>query len=277
MQTNNDKILIFGIDLSFNSTGICIYELKNTISSETLKSEIIGRKMDFYRIVYNPLRKINVYNQEIKNVHQMFYSLPLNFLVEDTASEEESDILQTENTVKGLMIKRIVENILYTVYQPNVKKIICIIENYVMPTYSGATQLSGVGGLIMLQGFIRELFIEFILSHRDVQLKFGFPTPSHNKYSFTKNGNATKDIMIDYFKRFYNGDVLLPELSHYKVDDLVDAFSLMCYGYKNILNDKLMFQTNKEIEQELKKELTQKKKHKKRKFPVNVYNNALIL
>jgi hypothetical protein len=235
----NKHIIIYGIDLSFNSTGICIYNL------ERHSDEIRGKNIAFYKIVYNPSDSSSLYNQKIPNVKNLYYHLPKNFdiaKVSDVSSH--SDYHQTEATIKGLMIKRVIADII-KIHNDFDAEVIVSIENYIMPTFSGKNQLNTVGGLIQLQGFIRELFIENSLNNSS-RLRFCFPTPSHNKYSFSHNGNATKEIMIDTFLQYYNGNSILPDLTKYKIDDLVDAFSLMIYGYKNILfnQDKITNQIN---------------------------------
>jgi ribosomal protein L23 len=210
--------LILGIDLSFNSTGICTYYVNNSI----------GKEVNFHRIVYNKL------NEEIENVKTYYYQLPINISIDAlTDNDEDTDKDQLEATFKGLMIKKVIEKI-FSSYADKVNCFVIVIENYIMPSFSGKNQLKTVGGLIQLQGYIRELFIERYLTG-NFELKFYFPTPSHNKYLFTLKGNATKDDMIEYFLKFYNGNSLLPNISKYKIDDLVDAFSLMIYGYKHFI------------------------------------------
>jgi hypothetical protein len=260
-----NNTIIYGIDLSFNSTGICVYNLINNI----------GKKIDFYKIIYNKNDSSSLYNQKIPNVKSLYYHLPVNFNINNVSSKEVSDINQTEATVKGLMIKRVIDSIFKSKYNDDITNIIVCIENYIMPAFSGKNQLNTVGGLIMLQGFIRELFIEHYLEHNNFELKFCFPTPSHNKYSFGYNGNATKEEMISTFITYYNGNSLLPDLTKYKIDDLIDAFSLAIYGYKNGLYSPEDFMTDDEIKKmnlkhENKKKLLEKKKMKRSKMKQNI-------
>jgi Holliday junction resolvasome RuvABC endonuclease subunit len=216
----NKKLMIIGLDLSLNSTGICIY--KN------------NQKMNFYRVIYTDSKKPNPKN--LQNINQIFYRMPTNIIVNEICPEVEldgfsSDREQLRITLKSMIAAKKINTILakqIDEFKPT--DLILVIENYIMPSFGGKNSLVSVSGNIALQTQIREFIIKYYLSIENLNLKIYTPTPTANKKVFTNNGNADKEKMQECFVNIYDGKKLIPELNG-KVDDVIDAFSLTCYGY----------------------------------------------
>jgi hypothetical protein len=233
------KSLIVGLDLSFNSTGICI----------TYLEDYIGKKIQFHKVVFDHSNNKTgkPYTPEpIKNVNIVVYKMPTNLLVSDLTLDflDVNNAEQCELTLKAIISSKkigiIIEKALNK-YQPD--EVTFAIENYVMPTYSGQTQLKDVGALITLQGFVRKEAILLCLN-RKISLKLHTPVPSSNKLFFTGNGNAEKDEMMEKFLSIYDGIKLLPTASMDKVhqlNDVVDAFSLNLNAYSVILQKQKLY------------------------------------
>ena len=58
------------------------------------------------------------------------------------------------------------------------------------------------------------------------------PTPTQNKKNFSGDGKADKQKMIETFITKYDGFKLLPDVNTGKIDDVIDAYSLMVFGWK---------------------------------------------
>ena len=230
------KSLIIGLDLSFSSTGITISYLE----------DYVGKKIQFHKVVFdkNSNKTTKTYiPQKIKNVNIITYRLPANLQTIDLVIDmtDDNNVQQCESTVKALMCSKKIGIIISdSLKQFNPDEVIFSIENYIMPTFSGSSQLKTVGGLIALQGYVREIAIRLCL---ELKLKFKIytPTPSSNKLFFAKNGNADKTLMVKCFFKNYNGNILLPstdENSVHLINDLVDSFSLMLNAYSKIIINK---------------------------------------
>ena len=230
-----EKVLIIGLDLSFNSTGICISYLEDKIA----------KNLSFHRIKFddesNKTGKKYTPNT-IKNVNDIIYRMPTNLLTEDLVLdlEDKNNYEQCHLTLKSIICSKkisllINENIIK--YSPD--KIIFSFENYVMPSYEGPTQLKSVSGLITLQGHVRKDSIQLCLQN-NVKVQIYTPTPSSNKLFFTKDGNADKLKMLVFFIKYYDGNKLLPTVTIDdvgKVNDIIDAFSLMMNAFSKYKNN----------------------------------------
>lgn len=225
------KSLIIGLDLSFNSTGITISYLEDNI----------GKKIQFHRVVFdNNSNKTNkkYTPQKIDNVNITTYRMPTNLLVSDLVIDmlDENNFEQVESTVKALICSKKIGMIIsdaILLYSPT--EIIYSIENYIMPAFSGQNQLSSVSGLITLQGYVREIIIKLSLE-KNISIKIYTPTPSSNKLFFTGNGKADKDIMVEYFFKYYDGNKLISNnYSVHQINDIVDSFSLMMNAFSKII------------------------------------------
>jgi predicted DNA-binding ribbon-helix-helix protein len=257
-----EKQLIFGVDCSINSTGICIYYLSDE-----------KKKFYFYRIIYSDnLKKKNYFED---NINYIYYFLPINVNSwKITSKDSLSDREQMEGSLKGMMIKKIIKEIVdKKIEEFNFKgKIHFCIENYILPTYSGKTQLKTTGMLIGLNSYIREIFVELSITGK-YDVKFYYPSPSHNKKSFTLNGNATKEDMEKVFIESYNGLSLLHNLNS-KVDDLIDAFSLVVYCLRYIYNKFSIIDMTERKERNRKEKDGKGKKKKEKK---DIYADTIIL
>jgi hypothetical protein len=230
------KTLVIGLDLSFSSTGITISYLE----------DYIGKNIQFHKVIFdnNTNKTSKKYTpQKIKNVNIITYRMPTNLLVSDLVIDlnDKNNVQQVESTIKALICsKKICLIIEKSLKQYNPDEVIFSIENYIMPTFSGSSQLKTVGGLISLQGYVREKIILLCL---DLQIKFKIytPTPSSNKLFFAKNGNADKALMIKCFLIYYQGNKLLPTIDENSVNiinDIVDSFSLMLNAYDKLIINK---------------------------------------
>lgn len=229
----NNKKLIVGLDLSFNSTGITI----------AIFDDFIGKKIQLHKVVFddNSNKTSKRYTpREIKNLNITTYRLPSNLLVGDICFDlnDTNTREQCEITIKALICSKkigiIVSNAIKR-YTPD--EIFFSIENYIMPTFSGPQQLKNVGGLITLQGYVREILIKLCLENK-LPFKLYTPTPSSNKLIFSGNGSADKDFMLETFLKYYDGVKLLPTITEgdsASVNDVIDSFSLMTSTYNKII------------------------------------------
>lgn len=215
------KKLFIGLDLSFNSTGICVFS----------ESE---NKIQFYRVVYETKP------HDIENINQVTYRMPDNISTEDLLIDsDKNNQEQIESTIRAMICSKKIINILKDViikYEPD--QVTFCIENYIMPSFGGPNSLRNVSGLLLLQGYIREFIIRYATSNKVYLIT---PTPSQNKKFFTGKGKSDKSEMLKAFIDVYDGLKLIPNLTRGKLDDVIDAFSLMVYavnknryGTKNI-------------------------------------------
>ncbi len=226
--------LIIGLDLSLNSTGICIAKISDNSS-----------KIGFYRIVHDKdVNKNKSYSpKHIKNVNQIVYRMPKNILTKDLIlsefGEDRTSEEQLRYTLKAMMCAKVIRKILAeNINQFNPDTIIFTIENYIMPSFSGKSSLATVGGNICLQSLIREFIIQVSINLQEKNsntiCKLFTPTPTSTKKFFTGDGNADKLKMIHFFTTIYNGEKLI-NLDKGKIDDIVDSFALMFHGYSKYL------------------------------------------
>lgn len=222
-----EKKILIGLDLSFNSTGITV----------TYMEDSTPKIIQFYRVVFddenNKTRK--VYKpRDIPNINQVTYRMPKNVYFE-TDSYDNNSKEQLATTLRAMICSKRICGILSNVYNrftPDI--VVCTIENYIMPSFAGPNSLKNVSGLILLQGYVREFIIKLYIA-TGLNLYLYMPSPSANKKFFSGNGAADKQQMIDSFITNYDGNKLLPNLDHGKVDDVIDSFSLLCYGLNKYL------------------------------------------
>ena len=229
------KSLIIGLDLSFSSTGITIAYLEDTI----------GKKIQFHKVVFdeNKNKTGKKYTPtKITNLNITTYRLPTNLLANDVVLDldDKNNLEQVETTIKALICSKKIGTI--------IKEALCTyecdelffsIENYIMPQFSGSNQLKTVSGLIMLQGYVREIIIRTCLDLK-IEFKIFTPTPSNNKLFFARNGSADKPLMVKQFLDFYEGKKLLPDTTNdsvHAINDVVDSFSLMMHAYSKIIKN----------------------------------------
>lgn len=227
-----NKTLIVGLDLSFSCTGITISYLEDNV----------GKTISFHRVIFD--KDINKYKTyvptPIRNINQTTYKLPTNIKCADIVIDIENlnDSQQMETTLKAMISsKKIGIIIAKALEQYTPDTVIYTMENYVMPSYTGPTQLKSIGGLIMLQGYVREFIIKFGLNLKH-DFKVMTPTPSNNKLFFTRNGNADKTQMLHSFIENWEGIKLIPDASESllnKINDVVDSFALCMQGYSEYI------------------------------------------
>lgn len=232
---NKNKTLVIGLDLSFNSTGISI-----SVFDENNNPE----KIRFYRIVFD--RENNITGKRLKpldipNVNQIVYRMPSNIKLSDISLtlDDTNTSEQINSTLQAMICsKKINQIIADNIMSEGPNKIICTMENFIMPSFDGPNSLKNVSGLLLLQGFVREFFIKISIQFPELNIKLFTPTPKQTKKYFTGNGKAEKKDMIKSFETNFDGHKLLPILHKGKVDDLIDSFALMCHGLSIYSNKK---------------------------------------
>lgn len=233
---NLRNAIIFGLDLSFNSTGICMMYFD---------SEGQNTKISFDRVVFDK------HPREVENISTTVYSLPTNLSVSELLIDA-NELSKNENdqaliTIKSLICAKAIKSVInkyIQLLQP--AQCVFVIENYIMPAFGGKNSLQNVSGLIAIQNYIREYVIGLKLQHGSVRDDFETsltttdtflctPTPTQVKKFFTGNGKAQKQEMEDVFLSKYDGNVLIDIRERRgKFDDIVDAFALGCYGLSKI-------------------------------------------
>lgn len=177
---------IIGLDLSINSTGICIYIKSN--SKNTNKYLIISGK-DTKKLREFSHRKISIEIYDKKDVSGAI----------DYSSKE---------SVKSYNIYSIAKSIERVIKKE--KPDLCIIEGV---SYSSSGAVADLAGL--------NYMVRYILEENNIPFKI--LSPMQNKKIATGNGGADKDLMIDAWKRL---DKSICDVDSIKIDDLADAFFL---------------------------------------------------
>ena len=225
--------IIFGLDLSFNSTGICMMYFDG---------ECQNTKISFDRVVFDK------HPREVENISTTVYSLPTNLSVSELLIDAK-ELSKNENeqaliTIKSLICAKAIKSVIkkyIQLLQP--AQCVFVIENYIMPAFGGKNSLQNVSGLIAIQNYIREFVIGLKLQHTSNQegsetspdTFLCTPTPTQVKKFFTGNGKAQKQEMEDVFLSKYDGNALIDIRERKgKFDDIVDAFALGCYGLSKI-------------------------------------------
>ena len=222
------KVMLIGLDMSFNSTGITI--------------SVPNNKIKFYRVVFddesNKTHKI-LKPQEILNVNQVVYRMPTNINVLDLAIdiEDKNSYEQIRNTLRAMICSKKINGIIRdNIFDIEPGVIVCTMENYIMPSFGGRNSLNNVSGLLLLQGFVREWFVKCSVAKPEINTYLFTPTPKQTKKYFTGNGSADKKEMMQSFIENFDGQKLLPNMSKGKLDDVIDSFALMVHGYNKYLN-----------------------------------------
>lgn len=225
--------IIFGLDLSFNSTGICMMYFDG---------EGQNTKISFDRVVFDK------HPREVENISTTVYSLPTNLSVDEILIDSK-ELSKNENeqaliTIKSLICAKAIKSVINKYIQLlKPQQCLFVIENYIMPAFGGKNSLQNVSGLIAIQNYIREYVIGLKLQHGSVRegsesypdTFLCTPTPTQVKKFFTGNGKAQKQEMEDVFLSKYDGNALIDIRERKgKFDDIVDAFALGCYGLSKI-------------------------------------------
>lgn len=230
----NDNFLIIGLDLSLNSSGISIgyFEKMNS------------KKLELYRVVFDDDKTVNEKHlKPIINVNQVKYKLPINISGSELiiSSEDQNSKEQNIATIKAIVASEKIRKIVISaIKRYQIKNVYFAIEGFIMPSFGGQNQLKQIAGLIQIQGYVRKFIIELSVSlMMDLNdIKLLIITPKENKKIFANNGNADKDKMIETFYQKHNGDEILPngKAKGLKIDDIVDAYSLMYSAYSKLIN-----------------------------------------
>lgn len=203
-------IVCIGVDLSFNSTGICLkyYDEHN----EKIVKEY------FVIIKPNKLTK-----KEIKEDSES-----INFeyvLYEKIDLKEYNDNNIIHEYWKTTNIINLADRIKETIYEyckdPEITNIYVVIEGI---SYGSTLRTKAVFDLAGLNYVIRKNLI-----NRE-NIKLYIVPPTHIKKFATGKGNANKDDIISIFKLTHK------DIKISKIDDLADAYYMSCYGlelYKN--------------------------------------------
>ena len=196
--------IIFGLDLSFNSTGICMMYFDG---------EGQNTKISFDRVVFDK------HPREVENISTTVYSLPTNLSVDEILIDAK-ELGKNENdqaliTIKSLICAKAIKSVINKYIQLlKPQQCLFVIENYIMPAFGGKNSLQNVSGLIAIQNYIREYVIGLKLQHGRVREGTSTaidtflctPTPTQVKKFFTGNGKAQKQEMEDVFLSKYDGN-----------------------------------------------------------------------
>ena len=217
---NLQETIIFGLDLSFNSTGISMLYFDENGNNT---------KVGFDRVVYDK------HPRKIENINTFTYTLPVNITIQDLIVGQTvgNELDQLEITLKSLICSKAIKTVLKQyIEQLKPKQCLFVIENYIMPSFGGKNSLQNVSGLIALQTYVREFAIQLKIQS-EIDVRLSTPTPTQVKKIFTGNGKAQKADMLQAFVSKYNGDKLF-NTSQGKLDDVIDAFALSCFGLSSI-------------------------------------------
>ena len=188
VNPNPPSRCIIGIDPSINSTGICV-----NINNESI--------FDYYIITSKLTKK------------QSQFTHPQIRLIKYEKNEAKDCEYSEKESIKTLNFHNIVSEIEKIVdkYHPNT----VLIEGV---SYGSV----GSAALVDLAGL--NYMIRQALLKKDIP--FEIVSPTSNKKAFCGNGQATKDVMIDTWKRW---DSNINNVNEIKIDDLADAFALSVY------------------------------------------------
>lgn len=228
------KQLIVGLDLSFNSTGI-VFGFFNDYNATHIS---------LYRLVFddNSRKCINWKPKPIPRINQETYRMPTNINLEQLSLTNNSNDFTTEQitaTLKALICSKRISKIIEKVvneFKPD--EIYYNIEGAITPVFSTANQMRVIAELTVLQGYVREWIVRDYIEKNYSKCVLYITPPNQNKKFFTGNGKATKDDMYKSFIEEWDGGKILPVVTNSKIDDVIDAFSLMAYMYNLINNTK---------------------------------------
>jgi Holliday junction resolvasome RuvABC endonuclease subunit len=218
------NLLIIGLDLSFNSTGITTVNIPDDPTESILT---------FHRITHeNNIPSSNAYNPIVPAndpVNTHYYSLH----IPEYINYDDSYTIST--TYQAIQASRKVAQICESHLKD--QQIIYIgIENYIMPKFGGKHNLTNVSGLIMMQGYVRQFFMNYAIKNKRA-IHIITPSPTTIKKFFCGNGKAEKEDMMKSFISNYDGGKLIPNISvkdTTKLNDIVDSFAIAMYVYSQL-------------------------------------------
>ena len=224
-------ILIYGLDLSFNSTGITCMQMDDSF---------VGEKITFGRVVYD----LKLTRKRHLGINTLSYAMPHSVTPSDLLLDpkDENNYTQTESTLRAISCSNAITSFCLSTIKSDSKPnaIIVCIENYIMPSFGGPNSLPEVSGLITLQAFVRKFFLTFCHKYK-ITIKMLTPSPSSVKKMFAGIGKAEKEQMYDAFVKYWKGLILLPtsspdDVKH--INDVIDSFAMTCWAYKSLINHK---------------------------------------
>lgn len=177
---------IIGLDLSINSTGVCIYTQSDSTSSN--KYLIISGK-------------------ETKKMRE-FHHDKISIEVYDKKEVSKATDYETKESIKTYNLYQIVKHIRSIIERE--KPDLCVIEGV---SYGSSGAVADLAGL--------NYMVRYVLEENHIPFKI--LSPMQNKKLATGNGGADKDVMIDAWKRL---DKSIQDVTTIKIDDLADAFFL---------------------------------------------------
>ena len=227
--SNNYHNLLMALDLSFSSTGVFC---------SIFNHQGIVDNVSFHKIVEGSKPRREPINLDIR-CYQTPQLIGGCVFIPDN---NQISIEQIQTTTRAMSCARTILSVLedYISINPNINDLYLIIENYIMPSFGGKNQLKTVGGLIMLNGFVRERIIKYCMD-RDIIVHILTPTPSTIKKFFTGNGSAIKDDMVRASIELFDINKLLPDLTTNHLDiaffnDVIDAFAMGVYIFKSYIS-----------------------------------------
>lgn len=177
---------ILGIDPSIRSTGLCLWDVESNSHKYFLIASPVTKKLQQFQ---HPQFRLATYEHaEVKGLSSIGKERAITSNIESVAQVIEQIII---------------------IYKPD-----AVVMEGVAFAAGGR-----VADLAMLNGVIRHIVIQ-----HDIPV-YVVPSTS-NKMHFIGNGQATKDMMIEGWKRM---DPVANEFNIKKLDDLADAFSLAHY------------------------------------------------
>lgn len=226
------KQLLIGLDLSFSCTGITIINME----------DMNAKAIQFHRVLFDDqTTKKGFTVDKIYNINDTIYRMPANVSIYDIVYdfEDKSCKDQCEYTIQSMIASKKIALIIKDAikkYQPDIFYV--GIENYIMPSFGGKSNIKSVGSLISLQSMVREALIRMSLEY-DIEFKLFTPSVKTIKAYFCGNGNGEKFHMVKAFFNDYEGNKLLPtcNITHVgKINDVVDSFAIAMLTFSKIFN-----------------------------------------
>lgn len=226
------KTLIFGLDLSLNSTGVCVLFVENNETTHVL----------FYNLVYNDGNNIVT---EIPFVNRVSYSIPSHINEKELVLECENEFQNSYNenmihsNIKAVIASDNISSFIYNLIEKeDPDQVFINMEGYVNPSFMSKRQANTVQDLTIMQGMIRSnIFKMKFVKKKNIKLELTLPNTL--KKFFTGDGKADKKKMIDTFMKKWGGRDKI--ISNQKIDDIIDAFALVSYMMYKCINNNVLF------------------------------------
>lgn len=225
------KRIIIGLDLSLNSTGVCMSFFNEKMDAEYLS---------FYNLIFDDNSHAKEWTPiQVPNVVRETYSMPSNICPSDLVYRENviADFDYNQNqmnaTLKAMMaVKRLMKIINsaisdYSEKENDEMNVMFCVEGYLTPVFVTHRQMQTISELTIMQGLLRSEIIKMSIAFPNLKMSIETVPPKTLKKFFTGKGNAEKKDMIHTFMNEWDGKRFIPETTKQKIDDVVDAFALM--------------------------------------------------